>query len=280
MPKNRELEAKKLPNRPGKIFETHRKNRKKKIFWSKKNFFGWGQKIFSGRFGNFWASKSRFFGIFGYFSPIFWKIVKIHQKYLFWGTFGVTMVKVSGNFLKNGKIPPIFWLQTPYFSICKEISTYFDHCDPKSSSKDVFLVDFHHFSRKMDEKYPEMPKNRDLEAQKCPNRPEKIFWPHQKKFFFDQQKFFFRFFRWVSNFFSGRFGNFLASKSRFFGIFGYFLLFFVHFSSKIVKIHQKYAVWSTFWDRMVKISGNFRFLGQNFVKNGHFSDHLLQTWGW
>ena len=30
--------------------------------------------------------------------------MKIHQKYIFWGTFGVTIVKISENFLKNCKI--------------------------------------------------------------------------------------------------------------------------------------------------------------------------------
>ena len=108
MPKNCDLEAKKLPNRPEKKFETHRKNRKKIFFWSKKIFFWCGQKNFSGRFEHFWASQSRFFGIFAYFSLFFVhfssKMVKFHQKYLFWGTFGDTMVKISGNFLKKGKI--------------------------------------------------------------------------------------------------------------------------------------------------------------------------------
>ena len=96
---------------------------------------------------------------------------------------------------------------------------------------------------------------------------KKNFDPIKKKFFWTKKKFFFRFFRWVKIFFSGRFGHFLASKSLFFGIFGYF-------SSKMVKFHQKYLFWGTIGDKLVKISGNFLTKGkigvwsQKSPKNG------------
>ena len=73
---------------------------KKKIFLVKKKFFLMCWKFFQADKRTYGPPNQDFLAYLNIFCPFYMKTMKIHQKYILWGTFGVVKVKIIGKFLK------------------------------------------------------------------------------------------------------------------------------------------------------------------------------------